>query len=262
MGPVVEPYVTENTFIPKNPVLMAREAWSKDIDVIFGATSNEGLFMNMFIMQDERYLNYFRNPAYFTPLLDFNLQPTDEKSIEIGKKIKKKYYGYTNPEKMNKQGYFYYSSDHEFWNGINRAILSRLNYGGNGKTFLYRFDILTKLNSFRKMFNVEDYEGVEHGACTGYLFKLDFGFFSTPVPEENSIEYECIQRVVDIFTTFAMKHGFGGTKYGDWKEIKLNDGDFKAYNFTKEGCEFMEIPENERFKDWIEIYRDANVDLY
>lgn len=258
MGPVIEPYVTENTFISKHPILMAREAWSKDIDVIFGATSNEGLFMNVFINMDERYLTNFRNSVYFTPLLDFNLVPTDEKAIEIGMKIKKNYYGYTNPEKMNKQGYFIYSSDHEFWNGINRAILSRLNYGGSGKTFLYRFDILTKLNLFRKIFEIEDYEGVEHGACVNYLFK----FFMMPTPEKNTVEFNSIQRVVDIFTTFALKHDFNETKFADWKPVTLVDGPFKAFNLTSEGCEFQEIPEYERFKDWIEIYREACVDLF
>lgn len=237
---------------------MAREAWSKDIDVIFGATSNEGLFMNMFIMQDEKYLTYFRNPAYFTPLLDLNLQPTDEKSIEIGKRIKKNYYGHTHPEKMNKAGYFLYSGDHEFWNGIYRSILSRLNYGGSGKTFLYRFDVLTKINFIRKLLDVEDYEGVEHGACIGYLFKMNL----ISPPEENSSELECVKRVVDIFATFAIKHGFKGTDYADWKEINLNDENFKAYNLTKDGFEFGEIPEYERFKDWIEIYKDVGADLY
>lgn len=33
-GPCVEPYISENCFIPKDPVLMAREAWSGDVDML------------------------------------------------------------------------------------------------------------------------------------------------------------------------------------------------------------------------------------
>jgi hypothetical protein len=95
----------------------------------------------------------------------------------------------------------------------------------------------------------------------GYLFKGNFSFLEVPEFDENSIEFECIQRVVDIFTTFAIKHDFEGTNYEEWKPIN-SDENFKAYNLTKEGCEYQEIPENERFKDWVEIYKDANVDLY
>lgn len=260
MGPVIEPYITEDTFIPKHPLLMAREAWSKDIDVIFGATSNEGLFMNMFTKMDERYLNYFRNSAYFTPLLDMNLQPTDEMAIEIGKRVKKNYYGYTNPEKLNQLGYFYYSGDHEFWNGINRAVLSRLHFGGSGKTFLYRFDILTKLNFVRKMLDIEGYEGVEHGACMGYLFNISFPGVS-PI-ELNSVEHKKAEKVVDLFTAFAIKHKFDGTEYEEWKPITSSEEPFKSFNLSNDGFKFIELPEYERFKDWIEIYKEANVDLF
>lgn len=56
LTPVVEPYITPTTFIPKDPVLMARKAWSKDIDCMIGVTSFEGGLMFMF---GDNYLTHF-----------------------------------------------------------------------------------------------------------------------------------------------------------------------------------------------------------
>lgn len=46
-GPVVEPYETEQCVIPKDPLLMAREAWSNDIPVIMGGCADEGFIFKM-----------------------------------------------------------------------------------------------------------------------------------------------------------------------------------------------------------------------
>lgn len=44
-GPVIEPYETENSVIPQDPLLMIEVAWSRDIDLIIGCTSDEGLII-------------------------------------------------------------------------------------------------------------------------------------------------------------------------------------------------------------------------
>jgi cholinesterase len=43
-GPTIEPYLSNNCFVPEDPVLMAKKAWSNQIDSIMGVTSFEGLF--------------------------------------------------------------------------------------------------------------------------------------------------------------------------------------------------------------------------
>lgn len=41
--PQVEPYLSEMCFLPKSLLELGRNAWSKNIDAIFGGTADEGL---------------------------------------------------------------------------------------------------------------------------------------------------------------------------------------------------------------------------
>uniref|UniRef100_A0A1B0CB76 Carboxylic ester hydrolase n=1 Tax=Lutzomyia longipalpis TaxID=7200 RepID=A0A1B0CB76_LUTLO len=43
-GPVIEPYIGNGCFIPRDPLEMAREAWSNSIPILIGGVSDEGLF--------------------------------------------------------------------------------------------------------------------------------------------------------------------------------------------------------------------------
>lgn len=89
-GPVIEPYATENCIVPKEPIEMAREAWTNDIDIIVMGTSFEGI-LRAFVQEDKA--SYFlQNPSCFAPLKDLNLKPSDEKAAEFGLRIKKIYY--------------------------------------------------------------------------------------------------------------------------------------------------------------------------
>lgn len=46
-GPTVEPYVSENCFLPKTPIkmILEDECWGLDLPVIFGVNSDEGLML-------------------------------------------------------------------------------------------------------------------------------------------------------------------------------------------------------------------------
>lgn len=100
-GPVIEPYISDNCIITKEPVLMARETWSNAIDVIMMGTSFEGQ-LNAFGGEEET-MNYLQNPGYFAPLLDLGLEGDDEKAIEYGTKIKKLYYNDGEEPSMENQ---------------------------------------------------------------------------------------------------------------------------------------------------------------
>lgn len=89
-GPVIEPYETEKCFVSKEPVEMAREAWSNEIDLIVMGTSFEGL-LRAFV-GEEKAAKFLQNPSYFAPLPEFELGPSDEKSEAFGERIKKLYY--------------------------------------------------------------------------------------------------------------------------------------------------------------------------
>lgn len=89
-GPVIEPYITDNCFLPKDPIEMARDAWSNSIDFIVMGTSFEGI-LRAFV-GEEKAASFLKNPSYFAPLLEFGLSPNDEEAKSIGKTIKKLYY--------------------------------------------------------------------------------------------------------------------------------------------------------------------------
>lgn len=89
-GPVIEPYMTDICIVSKEPLEMAREAWTNKIDVIVMGTSFEGLLRAF--DREEKAAYFLQNPSYFAPLLDLKLKPEEEKAVEFGVRIKKLYY--------------------------------------------------------------------------------------------------------------------------------------------------------------------------
>lgn len=103
-APVVEPYKTDNCIISKEPVEMAREAWSNSIDIIVTGTSFEGL-LRAFVEEDKVY-SLLENPSYFAPLNDLNVGPNDPKAITFGSRIRDLYYGAdSKPSVENQEQY-------------------------------------------------------------------------------------------------------------------------------------------------------------
>jgi hypothetical protein len=82
-----------------------------------------------------------------------------------------------------------------FWHGIQRSVQSRINAGGEGKTYLYRFDVDTKLNFMKKNLKLEDFPGVGHGEDLVYLWKHD-GHLPGEFATIGSNELEMINKMV------------------------------------------------------------------
>lgn len=255
MGPVIEPYVTDHTFVDKDPILMARDAWSKDIDIIIGGTSNEGLLLLFFPDPEQKRINALKNLRNFTPFLELNMKVDDSRAEKIGQKLKEVYYGALTPSQGNMQGSFYYHGDSQFWHGIQRAIKSRLQTNGKGKTFTYRFDISTKQNIFRALMNASEFEGTEHGACVCYI---TFGRMF-PQPAIDSVEFKNIKKMIGIIANFAI---YGNHGIAEWEDNKSLELPLKCFNLTKDGDTFIDLPEADRLKVWDEIYRECGVELY
>jgi carboxylesterase type B len=250
-GPVIEPYITDNCFIPKDPVLMAREAWGNDIDILVGACSNEGLLMYFHAAMYNLDLNLFLKKFHQALPLELGLKYGDEKSQKYGAILKKLYYGCTEPSFQNFQGYFDFVADLVFWTGIERAAMARV--GKNGKTYLYRFDVDLSLNLLKKLQPfIQSFPGACHADDLGYLFNTALGCkFSI-----ESKEFDVIKRMVSIFTNFAINGNV------DWEPITTTELPLKAMNITEDNNSFIEIPENERLAVWNEIYQKENCPLY
>lgn len=118
--PVVEPYVTATTFLPEDPVLMGRKAWSNDIDCLIGGTSAEGVLMSMFsrgqpptegIKPAHEFLD---KPESFTLTreLGLNLSDANDKRVaaKYGERLRKFYFGDSLPSADTTNEYFKVSS--------------------------------------------------------------------------------------------------------------------------------------------------------
>ena len=70
-GPTIEPYISDNCFIPKDPILMARDAWSNHIDCIFTGDSFEGILMSGYAR--DSWVKPLQNSAYFAPIIGWVL---------------------------------------------------------------------------------------------------------------------------------------------------------------------------------------------
>lgn len=242
---------------------MARTAWSNEIDCLIGGTSNEGLIMGL--MNPTR--NYdgalvLKNVNYFTPSLDLGLDPDGPKAAEYGKILKETYYGSSTPSTTNLEPYFNYIGDLYFWHGIQRIILSRAAASKikKGKTYVYRFDVVTELNFLKRSSKNDEFSGSEHTADLFHLFKGTFA----PLPSIDSIEFENIKKTVAIFTSFAINGNPSCPEIGDdeWVPNDSTDLPLKCLNIGTEACNFVELPETERLNVWNSIYQQAGVDLY
>jgi cholinesterase len=106
-GPTIEPYISENCFVPEHPTILAKKAWSNEIDSIIGVTSFEGLFRAGHELG--KASDTMQNFEYFTPLRQLNVDVPKDKISEYGTKIKEIYYGKMRPSSTNVEPYYHVS---------------------------------------------------------------------------------------------------------------------------------------------------------
>ena len=248
---------------------MSRTAWSNAFDCLIGGTSNEGLLMGLKCVNptgDYSAALAMQNPNFFVPAFDLGLSPDDPKIAEYGHALKELYYGSTTPSKTNLESYFYYCADQFFWHGIQKAVLSRASFFENsasvrkGKTYVYRFDVITDLNFVKKDSKNEKYPGSEHTADIFHLFKGNFA----PIPSINSKEFENVKKTVAIWTNFAITGNPNCPEIGDdeWIPVESTNLPLKCLNIGTDKCKFIELPETERLNVWNSIYKQAGAVLY
>lgn len=82
---------------------MAREAWGKDIDIMIGGCSNEGIFFVPYFKETEKFYETLSIERFVGN--EFEFKKGDPKRKEFGEKIKKLYYKNTEPSDSNLDGY-------------------------------------------------------------------------------------------------------------------------------------------------------------
>lgn len=89
-APTIEPYTTEQTVIPSNPIDMLKSAWSNDIDVLIGGVSDEGLMYYSDIKGNPAVLEKFQLSSCIPT--EVGLAADDSRAVEFVESLKRIYY--------------------------------------------------------------------------------------------------------------------------------------------------------------------------
>lgn len=139
--------------------------------------------------------------------------------------------------------------------GCFRAIKSRTQHGGSGKTFLYRFDCDTQLNVFKLNHQKKgDVRGAAHSDDLFYIFKTKFS--KAPAIESN--EFRLLKAMVGLWTSFATAGTLGDE---EWQPVEPSEEAPKCLCITNDSMKLVALPDYERLRVWNEVYNEAGMDL-
>lgn len=249
-GPVIEPYVTDKTFIPEHPFKTWKNAWGNDIDVIIGGCSKEGLLFNPLVSPET-----MSSLGNFSHVIAQNahLDRYSQKCITKGLKLKNFYYGEETPSLENSDIYIDIQGDKNFWHGMWMAMQAYVSAKARtkSKTYLYRFDVAPTSNqTIRKIYQIPHQRGACHVEDVFYVFKAEY----LTAPNKDSFEYKVVQIMTGIFAQFARDGNPNSVELGEviWSPVGEVVGTVKCLNLD-EKVSFVEFPEVSRMKLWDEI---------
>lgn len=255
--PVIEPYTTPTTFISKDPVLMAQDAWSKNLNCIIGGTSYEGAFAKIFDRKD-KFIDSFENTDYFAPLNELWLDVNTKDANRFGTRIKKIYFEYAHLTNTNYELFCQYSTDRHFWHGIQNAVKSRVCSAGTGKTYLYRFEANTDLNVMKIYNKVDSIPGATHGDTMFYMFSSSHIY----PPTIDSKEFDMIMKMIELVTNFAATGNPNNGSIRNWEPVMSIKPPLNCFNISEKIIEMIPLPESDRLMIWDTLYKDAKVQMY
>lgn len=103
------------------------------------------------------------------------------------------------------------------------------------------------------------YKGACHADDVFHLFKT--AYHDLPAPE--SKEFKTIQRVVGMFTSFAITGDLNCRELPDLVIKPNNDSEpFTCINITTNEVEEIPLPDEEKLKVWDSVYDAFEVELY
>jgi cholinesterase len=103
-APHIEHYKTEDTFNSEYPIDLVRKAWSNEIDIMIGGTSDEGLMYLEYLQQNPALLKSF-NLENQMPI-ELNLDVNDPKRQVFAEKLRKMYYSNSTDPTVDESGLF------------------------------------------------------------------------------------------------------------------------------------------------------------
>ncbi|XP_036329456.1 esterase B1-like [Rhagoletis pomonella] len=249
-GPVVEPYLTDNCIIPKQPHTLFANAWGNDIPLIISGTSFEGLLMFARIHMAPYLLHELNeNHQHMLPL-ELKQKHDLDKQKELASKLRETHFAEKELRMEHVLNYCEYASYKVFWHPILRTVKARLRHA-RAPTYLYRFDFDSpEFNHQRIGYCGKEVRGVSHVDDHSYLF---YGNFAWKL-DKDTPEFRTIQRKIDIWTSFAANSDPSCEKLGESKWMPLqSDGKLHCLN-VGEHLEVIELPEMHKLQVWDSLY--------
>lgn len=135
-GPCVETYVSEQSFLTKNPFDIYKSAWGNEIPLIIGGTTEEGLLLWRDITDDPEL---YKGEKAYENLIPKEWNLPINKVRHFAETLKNVYVGNGDDTENEKEKFLDILSDKYFWNGINSTIMGRLRNSDAAPTYMYRF---------------------------------------------------------------------------------------------------------------------------
>lgn len=121
---------------------------------------------------------------------------------------------------------------------------------------MYRFSFDSPIYNLKRIRHAgPDVRGASHGDELSYLYFMDLSFKIA----KNTMEYRTIEKMLDIWTSFAANSNpnCASTKLSKWLPLDKT-GPIKCLNIDKE-LKFIELPENEKLEIWTKLFEEANL---
>lgn len=115
---------------------------------------------------------------------------------------------------------------------------------------------------FKALKKAQKYKGACHADDLFYLFTTNYH----KPPVLNSKEFNTIQKMVGIFTSFAASNPNCELNCEEISDLKINPygeaNSFKCINITETNVTEIELPEINRLKVWDSVYDEHQVPMY
>ncbi|XP_020813844.1 uncharacterized protein LOC110188456 [Drosophila serrata] len=248
-GPVVEPYESEHCVVPRRHKELLAGAWGNDIPIIMGGNSFEGLFSYQILRGDPWVMKNFHN---ILPREVSEASSQEERDLLV-RRLKEVYFNNGDQQTMDMFEALNIFSHRQIWHDMHRLALARRTYAPSKSTYLYRFDFDSPhFNQFRWLVCGNRVRGVSHGDDLSYLF---YNVISSKL-EKSSKEYQTIERMVGMWTSFAAKGDPNCEEIGDakWEPLQpMESGVEQCFNISHD-LEMLELPEADSLALWDTFY--------
>ncbi|BFF89528.1 esterase B1 [Drosophila madeirensis] len=257
--PVVEGYVTPQSVLLSEPVILQRTAWSNRIPVIMGSNSGEGLSFNPVLRNANSLQELKKHPECVLPQTLLNRCDPGQRR-QLGQSLLDHFcQAHGHRLSIEHTDALSHLWTHNMMHSQERLVLARLSYG-QAPTYLYRFDFDSPdFNLYRIRFFGKEQRGVSHVDELGYIYVLP----STFKLDKSRPEYTTICRMVAMFVNFAATSDPNAelTKpLVEWKPVK-RFGPRMILNISEE-LKFVPQPERQKLTFYDRLYEQAGVTLF